>query len=191
MEFDAVFIIGPQGSGKNTQASVLAARLGFFFWETGATLRKNADTMLSSGERVGDILKSGRLFADEELMEVIEEELRKLPRDKGIVLEGIPRRVSQAELILKFLESIGKHQFATIFLDLPKEESIQRLLLRAEKEGRSDDTREAIGRRLAAYHADTVPMLEFLKGRTAFFNIDGRPSVEEVTRSVNKALGLT
>ncbi|RJP44606.1 nucleoside monophosphate kinase [Candidatus Parcubacteria bacterium] len=191
MEFDAVLVIGPQGSGKDTQASVLANWLGFFFWETGATLRRSEDVITSSGERAGDILKSGRLFTDEELMSVVEKELKKLPRDRGIVFEGIPRRVSQAELLLGFLESLGKKRIATIFLDLPKEESIKRILLRAKKENRADDTREAIGQRLAHYEADTVPMLDFLKRRTAFFEIDGRPSIEEVTKSVNKALGIS
>ena len=73
MEFDAIFVVGPQGSGKNTQASLLAERLGFFFWETGATLRKNENMITASGERAGDILKSGRLFTDEELHALVKD----------------------------------------------------------------------------------------------------------------------
>lgn len=190
MEFDAIFLVGPQGSGKNTQAELLATRLGFFFWETGATLRKNERVITVSGERTGDILNSGRLFTDEELLSVVKKELENLPRDRGVVFEGIPRRVGQAEFLLGLLESLGKKRVATVLLDLPKEESLKRLFLRVEKEGRADDTREAIERRLKDYEADTVPMLNLLKHRTTFFKIDGRPPIEEVRRSINRALGL-
>jgi len=188
--FDAIFVLGPQGSGKGTQAKMLAGKLGFFFWDTGAILRKNADVVTSSGERAGDILKTGRLFTDEELLSVVEQELGSLPREKGIVFDGIPRRVGQAEFLLSLLESNGKAHFATVFLDIPKEESLKRLLFRAEKEGRSDDTRAAIERRLADYESNTVPMLGMLRARTDFFAIDGRPSIGEVEKNVWQGLGI-
>ena len=189
-KFDAIFILGPQGSGKGTQAKLLADKLGFLFWDTGAVLRKNADMVTSSGERAGDILRTGRLFTDDELLSVVKGELETLPRDRGIVFDGIPRRIGQAEFLLKLLQSFGKKDFATIFLDVPKEESLKRLLLRWEKEGRSDDTRQAIERRLEEYENNTVPMLDLLRECTEFFTIDGRPSIEEVTKSIGKALGI-
>ena len=95
-KFDAIFILGPQGSGKGTQAKLLAEKLGFFGWDTGGVLRKNADVVTSSGEKAGDILKTGRLFTDEELLSVVKKELESLPRDQGIVFDGIPRRTGQA-----------------------------------------------------------------------------------------------
>jgi len=190
MTYDAIFVLGPQGSGKGTQAKMLADKLGFFFWDTGAILRKNAEVVTSSGECTGDILKTGRLFTDGELLSVVARELESLPREKGIVFDGIPRRVGQAEFLIGLLESRGKARFATVFLDIPKEESLKRLLLRAEKEGRSDDTRAAIERRLADYESNTVPMLGMLRVRTDFFTIDGKPSAGDVEKNVWRALGI-
>jgi adenylate kinase len=188
--FDAIFVLGPQGSGKGTQAKLLAEKLGFFFWDTGAVLRAHADVVTASGERTGDILRTGRLFTDEELLSVVRPALERLPRAHGIVFDGIPRRIGQAEFLFSLLRSLGKMRFATVFLDIPREESLTRLLLRAEKEGRSDDTRAAIERRLVDYEANTVPMLPFLRAHTDFFEVDGKPSVEEVQKSVYRALHL-
>ncbi|MCR4328291.1 MAG: nucleoside monophosphate kinase [Patescibacteria group bacterium] len=190
MNYEAIFILGPQGSGKGTQARMLAQTLNFFFWETGAILRKNADVITSSGECAGDILKTGRLFTDEELLSVVKKELEHLPHKGGIVFDGIPRRIGQAEFLLGLLQSRGVKKFATIFLDIPKDESRKRLFLRAEQEGRVDDAREAIERRLADYESNTVPMLDVLKQRTDFFTIDGHPSIEEVKKGVWSALGI-
>ncbi|MBM3257070.1 MAG: nucleoside monophosphate kinase [Candidatus Liptonbacteria bacterium] len=188
--YDAIFVLGPQGSGKGTQAKLLAEKLGFFFWDTGAVLRRNSEMITVSGARAGDILKSGRLFTDEELLSVVRTELESLPREQGIVFDGIPRRVGQADFLFGLLQSFGKKRFASVFLDIPIEESRKRLLLRAEKEGRSDDTLAAIERRLADYQANTVPMLPFMRQRTEFFEVDGRPSIEAVQKSVNIVLEL-
>ncbi|MBI2623014.1 MAG: nucleoside monophosphate kinase [Candidatus Liptonbacteria bacterium] len=189
--YDAIFVLGPQGSGKGTQAKLLADKLRFFFWDTGAVLRRNANVATASGERAGDILKTGRLFTDEELLSVVRQELMRLPREQGVVFDGIPRRVGQAEFLLGLLREQGKTRFATFFLDIPAEESRKRLLLRAEKEGRSDDTRGAIGRRLADYEANTVPMLPFLREHTEFFEVDGTPSIQEVEAHIAQALGIS
>jgi adenylate kinase len=189
--YDAIFILGPQGSGKGTQAKILAEKLGFLSWDTGAILRKNADKITSSGELAGDILKSGRLFTDEELMSVVKEELESLPQDQGIVFDSFPRRVGQEKVVLDFLAKRGKNSFATVLLQLPKEECLNRLMLRAEKEGRADDARAAIEKRLQEYEDKTVPMLDLLKSRTDFFEVDGRPAVPEVEKGVDRALGLT
>lgn len=191
MSYDAIFILGPQGSGKGTQARLLAEKLNFFFWDTGAVLRKHAEVITASGERAGDILKTGRLFTDEELLSVVKTELEDLPREQGIVFDGIPRRIGQAEFLFSLLASFGKKRFATVFLGIPLEESRRRLLLRAEKEKRSDDTLAAIERRLADYEANTVPMLPFVRAHTDFFEIDGVPAVEVVEKSISRILGIS
>jgi adenylate kinase len=91
---------------------------------------------------------------------------------------------------MNFLKKQGRTNFATLFIDLPKKETLDRLLLRAQKEGRADDTAEKIDVRLQQYYKDTVPVLDFLKPQTTFIEIDGRPAIEEVTKAINQALSL-
>lgn len=188
--YDAVFMLGPQGSGKGTQARLLAEKLGFFMWDTGAVLRENRGAVTVSGRTVGEIIDQGQLLTDDELLGVVSPLIAAIPLDKGVVFDGIPRRLGQAEYLTNFLKEKGRTRFVTILLDVPTEESVKRLLLRAEKEGRPDDTREAIEYRLAQYGSETVPMLEFLKKEGEFLLIDGRPSIPEVTQAIFKALQL-
>jgi adenylate kinase len=92
--------------------------------------------------------------------------------------------------LLNYLAKEGKHSFATIHLNIPFDVSVARLLERAHHEFRKDDTEEGIRTRLALYEKETLPVLDFLKTKSTFFDIDGTPSVEEVTKLINQALGL-
>lgn len=188
MQYEVVFFIGPQGSGKGTQARLLAERLGFYFWEMGGILREAATEESEHGLKVKDMLARGVLFPDEFLLEIAGKKLESIPKDTGIIFDGIPRRLGQAEFLLDFLRNQGRSNFVTIFIDLPMEESFKRLLLRAQKEGREDDTEEAIRFRLEQYHKDTLPVLDFLRENSTFVTIDGSPSIEVVTEQINLAL---
>jgi adenylate kinase len=189
--YDAIFMFGPQGAGKGTQTKLLADKLGFFVWDTGRELRNHPDMATSSGQKVGDILASGRLFSDEELLSVIGPLITAIPAEQGVIFDGIPRRRAQGEFLLDFLRQQGRQKLATIALQLSDEEALQRLLLRGRTEGRSDDTEEAIKYRLEQYHAETEPILEFMKANTEYFAVDGAPAVEAVAQSIEKALSLT
>jgi len=190
MNFDTIFFIGPQGSGKGTQARLLAERLGFFYWEMGGILREFSKGGTELGTKIGNLIDQGVLLTDELLLEVVKARISELPKDHGIIFDGVPRRLGQAEFLFHYLHDQGRKAMATLFIDLPHDESLKRLLLRAEKEGRKDDTKEGIELRLKQYQADTVPVLDFLRERTTFYNIDGRPSVEEVTKQINSALQI-
>lgn len=186
--YDAIFILGPQGSGKGTQEKILAEKTGFYLWDTGKVLRENRGAKTVTGETVGEIIDRGQLLTDEQLLGVVEPLIAAIPADKGVLFDGIPRRVGQARFLFDFLKSQGRDRMATILIDVPYEESLKRLLLRAEKEGRPDDTKEAIEYRLKQYQSETVPMLEFLKERADYFNIDGIGTIEEVADRVAQAL---
>lgn len=188
MQSDVIFFIGPQGSGKGTQAKILASALGFFYWEMGGILRAVAKEESELGKTVKSIIDQGILLEDEMLLKVAASKLDSLPLDQGLIFDGIPRRLGQAEFLIDYLKKQGRTNFSTLFIDLPRDESLKRLMLRAEKEGRADDTREAIELRLLQYQQDTLPVLDFLKQQGKFMTIDGLPSVEEVTRLINQAL---
>ena len=183
-------MLGPQGSGKGTQACLLAKKMGFFFWDMGAILRANRDFMLANGEKVYEITDSGRYLSDPQLLEILNFKLPDIPEGKGIIFDGVPRRIGQAEFILKWLAERDKKNLVTIFLSLPREESLRRLLLRAKIEKRLDDTPTAIQSRLKLYEEATLPIIDYMKTHTEFIEIDGQPSIFEVTKEIDKAIGL-
>jgi adenylate kinase len=188
MHFDTIFIIGPQGSGKGTQARVLAEKHNLFYWEMGAVLRNLATEPTPLGKQVKQLIDSGVLLTDDLLLSVVKERMGTIPLDQGVIFDGVPRRIGQAEFLMDFLRGQGRKNIVTLFIDVPHDESLNRLLLRAEKEGRKDDTREAIEYRLQQYEQDTVPVLDYLRQNSHFITIDGQPPVPEVTASINKAL---
>lgn len=187
---DAIFMMGPQGSGKGTQARILSERLGFFHWDMGAILRQEHGFKLSTGQTVGEIIDTGTYLADPQLIEVIKDKLNELPADKGVIFDAVPRRIGQAQFLMDWLRAHGKSNFATIFLDLGREESIKRLMLRSKMENRVDDTPAGIENRLRQYQEATLPILDYMRQNTGFFAIDGRPPIPEVTAQINHALGL-
>jgi len=182
------FIMGPQGSGKGTQAKILAEKLGLFHWDMGAVLREEHDFTLSDGSTVGGIIDKGIYLTDAQLIEVLKKRLGSIPPGQGIVFDGLPRRIGQADFILQYLGSLGFADFTTLVVDVSREESVKRLMLRAEKEKRVDDTPEAIALRLKQAEELTGPLIEFMKTRTRIVTVDGNPPISEVTREIDEAL---
>ncbi len=190
MNLNTIFFIGPQGSGKGTQAKLLAKKLNFFHWDMGAILREVASGDNELGKKIKALIDSGILLKDEDLYEVVQFKINQISPTQGVIFDGIPRRLGQAEFLMNYLKGQGRADFVTLFVNLPRQESLNRLSLRAQKEGRADDTPEKIEFRLKQYEQDTLPVLDYLKQQTNFFEIDGSPAVEEVTGTINQTLGL-
>lgn len=189
MDYNIIFIAGPQGSGKGTQGKRLAEKTGFLFWEMGGTLR----AILAKGGPLADkirVIDHGTLLSDETIIEVLKDQLPLIPLQKGIIFDGVPRRLGQGQYIVEYWREHGMDKMATLFIDVPREESMKRLLLRAQHETRMDDTPEAIAKRLDWSVKEMEPAIEYLKAQTTFIEIDGSPSPDEVTASIDKALGI-
>jgi adenylate kinase len=190
IDFDVVFIAGPQGAGKGTQGKRLAEKLGFLFWGMGSILRD----MSKENNELAKHLKAineGTLLSDEVIIGVTKEGLALVPPGRGIIFDGIPRRPGQAEFLVNFLKEQKRKKPVTIFIDLPRDTSVKRLLLRAKQESRVDDTPEGIDMRFRYYDEDMKPTIAYLERETNFMRIDGTPSPKEVARNIDVALGLT
>lgn len=189
-KFDAIFMIGAQGSGKGTQGKVLAEKLGYFYWEMGAILREEAKKDTPFGRKVKSLIDAGRLLEDEELFRVLQTELPEVIKHKRILFDGVPRTVPQGVHLIHYLQQNGFTQFAAIHIDIPTDESVKRLLERAHHEFRTDDTPDKISYRLELYETATKPVLKFLQGIGDLFTVDGVGTVQEITERINKALGV-
>jgi adenylate kinase len=189
MELDVIFVAGPQGSGKGTQGRKLAEKLGFLFWEMGATLRAILKTDTPLAKKITAIDR-GTLLSDELIIEVLKDQLSSIPHDRGIIFDGVPRRLGQGQFLVEYLKEQGKGRMATIFIELPREECIRRLLLRAQHESRLDDTPEGIAQRFRDYDEAMKPAMDYLKTETTFIVVDGSPAPDEIAANINKALGI-
>lgn len=189
MDYNIIFIAGPQGSGKGTQGKRLAEKTGFLFWEMGGTLR----AILARGGPLAEkirVIDHGTLLSDETIIEVLNDQMPLIPPQKGIIFDGVPRRLGQGQFIVEYWRGHGMDKMATLFIDVPREESMKRLLLRAQHESRMDDTPEAIAKRLDWSVKEMEPAIEYLKAETTFIAIDGTPAPDDVAASIDKALGL-
>ena len=189
MDYDIIFVAGPQGSGKGTQGKKLAEKLGFLFWEMGGTLR----AILAKGGPLAEKIKAidhGTLLSDELIIEVLKDQLPLIPHEKGIIFDGVPRRLGQGQFLVEYWKEHGKDKMATIFIDVPREECVKRLLLRAQHESRVDDTPEAIARRFRDYDDAIKPAMDYLKERTTFITIDGTPTPDVIAESIMMALTM-
>lgn len=189
MDLQVIFIAGPQGSGKGTQGKKLADKLGFLFWGMGHMLREIEKEDTPLGRRIS-VINDGTLVSDDLIIEVLKDRLPAVPREQGIIFDGVPRTIGQAEFLVSFLREQGRMRLATILLDLPREESVKRLLLRAQHESRVDDTPEAIETRFRYYDEMMAPTVAYLKQETEFIAVDGRPSIGEIEKNINVAIGL-
>jgi adenylate kinase len=187
--FDVIFVAGPQGSGKGTQGRKLAEKLGFLFWEMGKTLRDVSAEDSTLGRRVS-VINQGVLLNDDVILEVLKEKLPPALDERGVVFDGVPRRLGQAQFLVEFLREQGRAKMATLFIDLDREECIRRLLLRAQHESRVDDTPEIIQTRFRYYDQMMKPTTDYLKTETTFITIDGAPSPEEVEKKIDEAMGI-
>lgn len=189
MDYNIIFIAGPQGSGKGTQGKKLAEKLGFLFWEMGGTLRM----ILAKGGPLAEKIKAidhGTLLSDDLIIEVLNNQLPLLPPQKGIIFDGVPRRLGQGKFLVEYCKEHGMDKMATIFIDVPREECIKRLLLRAQHESRMDDTPEAIARRFKDYDDAIKPAMDYLKEQTRFITVDGTPAPEVIAESIMMALSM-
>lgn len=183
-----LLIVGPQGSGKGTQGVRIAETFGIPVVSTGDIFRANIKGGTELGTQVTEILDRGDLVPDELTSEIVRDRLSQDDAANGFLLDGYPRNVAQVGHLDDFLNGRGEALDAVLLLDVPRDESISRLSLRAIEQGRSDDTEEAIAHRLDIYERETAPIIDVYSEKGIVDRIDGVGSLDEITERIVAAL---
>jgi adenylate kinase len=183
-----ILLLGPQGSGKGTQAKRIAAEYGIPHIATGDMLRAAIASGTALGLEVKPIYDRGELVQDELIIDLIRERLEEPDAAEGFVLDGFPRTMRQADELDSMLREIGRELTVVFALQVSDEICIERLLKRAREEQRTDDTPEAIRTRLELYHRETAPLIEHYRtlGLLIPIRADGTPN--EVFAEIQAAL---
>jgi adenylate kinase len=185
-----LLVIGPQGSGKGTQAARLSDAHGIPHVSTGEMFRGAIAAGTELGRRVEPILAAGQLVPDDLTVDLIRERLADQDAERGFVLDGFPRTLAQAEALDAMLVDIGRVLDAVLFFDLADDVAVERLRVRAQDESREDDTPDAIARRLAIYHEQTEPVVERYRTTGKLVPLHADRSIEQVADEIAQALEL-
>ena len=183
-----LLVLGPQGSGKGTQAKRISDALGIPHVSTGDMFRAAIAAGTPLGMEVAPILSSGELVPDELTIALIHDRLGEEDARSGFVLDGFPRNVQQAEALDEMLAGIGRGIDTVLFFDLSDDVAAERMRGRAEAEGRTDDTPEVIARRLAIYHAQTEPVVERYRAAGVLVPLRAERPIDEVFAEIIEAL---
>ncbi|OLP16253.1 adenylate kinase [Leptolyngbya sp. 'hensonii'] len=181
-----LIFLGPPGAGKGTQAQLLAHLLNIPQVSTGEILRDAVSQSTHLGLKAQSYMDRGELVPDQLILEIIRERLNQPDAKAGWILDGFPRNVAQANFLDQLLEDMGQSYDNAVYLEVPDEVLVTRLLAR----GRKDDAEDVIRRRLAVYREQTEPLIVFYRGRHQLATIDGNQSPDEVAADLKKLVHL-
>jgi adenylate kinase len=183
-----LLLIGPPGSGKGTQGALLADRLGIEHIAAGDLLRAEVDAGSSIGRAAADVLDRGELVPDAIVIKLLMPRVLAAADDGGYVLDGFPRSVEQAVEGRKLAEHAQASPDAVVYLDVPREELIRRIVGRARTEGRTDDNPDTVRNRLAVFDEATRPLIDYYRDRGLLHVIDANQDETAVTAAILAAV---
>lgn len=183
-----MILLGPPGAGKGTQAASLIDRLGIPHVSTGDMLRAAVKAETPVGLKAKAVMEAGELVSDEIVIGIAEERLSEADAQKGFLLDGFPRTIAQAEALESLLAKLGVELDCCLALTVDNDAVVERLLKRAEIEGRADDNEESIRERMREYDAKTAPLLDFYRSRGRLVEVDGMGTIESVGERIKQAL---
>jgi adenylate kinase len=189
MSATRIVLLGPPGAGKGTQAVMIAESLGIPHVSTGDMLRAAVKAGTPIGKKAKAIMDAGELVSDEIVIGIAEERLSQADAKAGFLLDGFPRTLAQADALESMLGRLGSALDVCLALEVDTEAVVQRLLKRAEIEGRADDNEETIRERMRVYAEETAPLIDFYRRRNLLQTVSGMGTVEEVQERIRAALG--
>jgi adenylate kinase len=183
-----LLLIGPPGSGKGTQGGRLAERFGIEHLAAGDLLRAEVSSGSELGRAAQAVMERGDLVPDEMIIELVMPRVARAARGAGYLLDGFPRTVEQAVVARRLAEDLDAAPDAVLYLDVPREELMRRILARAETEGRADDNEETVRNRLKVFDEATSPLVDYYRERGLLHVIDADRTEDEVTAAILAAL---
>ncbi len=185
-----LIMFGPPGAGKGTQAKFIENKHGLKQLSTGDMLRAEVAAVTDLGLRLKSIMDSGALVSDDIIIELIENRIQKSDCQNGVIFDGFPRTLAQAEALDKMLAKQGKKIDHVIVLEVDEAALLKRIETRASESGetRADDNAETLKKRLEVYNAQTAPVLPHYKEQNNLRRIDGMQPIDTVTRQIESAL---
>lgn len=184
-----VVLFGAPGSGKGTQSERLINEFGLHHISTGEVLRDHIRRGTELGKIADSYISKGQLIPDDLMIRILDDVLDKEAAGKeGVVFDGFPRTIPQAEALKELLLKRGTDLHAVVGLEVPEDELVERMLNRGKQTGRADDNIETIKNRLQVYHNQTHPLREYYTTEGKYLGINGSGNVEEIYNNIAENL---
>ena len=183
-----IVIFGAPGSGKGTQSERIVEKYGIKHISTGDVLRAEIKNGTELGKTAKGYIDQGQLIPDELMIDILASVFDSFKDSKGVIFDGFPRTIAQAEALKKMLAERGQDVSVMVDLDVPEEELMVRLIKRGKDSGRADDNEETIKKRLHVYHSQTAPLIDWYKNEKKYQHINGLGTMEGIFAEICEAV---
>ena len=183
-----IIIFGAPGSGKGTQSERIVEKYGINHISTGDVLRAEIKNGTELGKTAKGYIDQGQLIPDELMIDILASVFDSFKDSKGVIFDGFPRTIAQAEALKKMLAERGQDVSVMVDLDVPEEELMVRLIKRGKDSGRADDNEETIKKRLHVYHSQTAPLIDWYKNEKKYQHINGLGTMEGIFAEICEAV---
>ena len=183
-----IVIFGAPGSGKGTQSERILEKYGINHISTGDVLRAEIKAETELGKTAKGFIDQGQLIPDSLMIDILAAKLDGFVDSKGVIFDGFPRTIAQAEALKVMLGERGQDVTVMLELDVPEEELMERLIKRGIESGRTDDNEETIKKRLAVYHNQTSPLKEWYKNDGKHCYINGSGALDRIFADIVAAI---
>ena len=183
-----IVIFGAPGSGKGTQSERIVEKYGINHISTGDVLRAEIKNGTELGKTAKGYIDQGQLIPDELMIDLLASVFDSFKDSKGVIFDGFPRTIAQAEALKKMLAERGQDVSVMVDLEVPEDELMVRLIKRGKDSGRADDNEETIKKRLHVYHSQTAPLIDWYKNEKKYQHINGLGTMEGIFAEICEAI---
>ena len=183
-----IVIFGAPGSGKGTQSERSVEKYGINHISTGDVLRAEIKNGTELGKTAKGYIDQGQLIPDELMIDILASVFDSFKDSKGVIFDGFPRTIAQAEALKKMLAERGQDVSVMLDLEVPEDELMVRLIKRGKDSGRADDNEETIKKRLHVYHSQTSPLIDWYKNEKKYQHINGLGTMDGIFADICEAV---